>query len=232
MRIILSFILLLFVLTACTVPNGTALAPVVDARAQMAMQQGYYDVHRGETIYFIAWRLDADPIRIAQANGLVAPYKVHAGERLRIPRPGETITPPKRQPGQSRPARLPQLPNVPVGQWQWPTRGTVINNFSSQTNGINVAGPLGQSIVAAASGEVVYSGNGLPSYGNVIIIKNNDTYMSVYAHCQQIQVKEGQRVKAGQQIATMGSSGTNRVMLHFEIRKRGKAVNPLQYLGH
>ncbi len=123
--------------------------------------------------------------------------------------------------------------NVKVTKWLWPTKGRVIKNFSSgdQGNkGIDIAGQRGQSISSTAAGTVVYSGNALRGYGNLVIIKHNDKFLSAYAHNDQLLVKEGQSVKSGQKIATMGSSGTNSVRLHFEIRYQGKSVNPKRYL--
>ncbi|GAK84648.1 lipoprotein NlpD [Vibrio ponticus] len=123
--------------------------------------------------------------------------------------------------------------NVKVTKWLWPTKGRVIKNFSSgdQGNkGIDIAGQRGQPIVSTAAGTVVYSGNALRGYGNLVIIKHNDKFLSAYAHNDQLLVKEGQGVKSGQKIATMGSSGTNSVRLHFEIRYQGKSVNPKRYL--
>ncbi len=120
-----------------------------------------------------------------------------------------------------------------IAKWLWPTKGTVIKNFSAgdQGNkGIDIAGQRGQAVVATADGTVVYSGNALRGYGNLIIIKHNEHYLSAYAHNDQLLAKEGQTVQAGQKIATMGSSGTNSVRLHFEIRYQGKSVNPKRYL--
>ncbi|WP_392566838.1 murein hydrolase activator NlpD [Utexia brackfieldae] len=116
-------------------------------------------------------------------------------------------------------------------QWQWPTRGKVIEAFSNESKGIDIAGSLGDKIVAAAAGRVVYAGSALPGYGNLIIIKHNDDYLTAYAHNQNILVKEGQDVAAGQQIATMGNTGgVASVRLHFEIRYKAKSVDPMKYL--
>lgn len=114
--------------------------------------------------------------------------------------------------------------------WQWPVKGKLIETFSNATKGIDISGSLGDSIQAAAAGRVVYAGNALPGYGNLIIIKHNDDYLTAYAHNQSILVKEQQDVKAGQQIATMGNSGTSSVRLHFEIRYQAKSVDPLKFL--
>lgn len=117
--------------------------------------------------------------------------------------------------------------------WQWPVKGQIIEKFSSSSSGnkgIDIAGNIGQNIVAAASGRVVYAGNALPGYGNLIIVKHNDDYLTAYAHNDKILVQETQEVKAGQRIAQMGKTGTTSPRLHFEIRYKAKSVDPLKYL--
>ena len=129
-----------------------------------------------------------------------------------------------------------RLPRAAVFQrrrkvrWRWPTRGSIVKKYSKQTKGIDIAGHYGQSVSAAASGLVVYIGNSLIRYGNLVIIKHSKSYFSAYAHNQRLLVKKGQVVRSGQKIAEMGSTGTSRVKLHFEIRKDGKSVDPLRYL--
>ena len=121
----------------------------------------------------------------------------------------------------------------PIAAWRWPTEGKVIDNFSATeggNKGIDIAGSKGQAIVATADGRVVYAGNALRGYGNLIIIKHNDDYLSAYAHNDTMLVREQQEIRAGQKIATMGSTGTSSTRLHFEIRYKGKSVNPLRYL--
>ncbi|MGM3174736.1 murein hydrolase activator NlpD [Dickeya lacustris] len=130
-------------------------------------------------------------------------------------------------------ATEPTQTNTAIAGWRWPTDGKVIDSFSASeggNKGIDIAGSRGQSVIATASGRVVYSGNALRGYGNLIIIKHNDDYLSAYAHNETMLVREQQEVKAGQQIATMGSTGTSSVRLHFEIRYKGKSVNPLRFL--
>ncbi|MCD5988107.1 peptidoglycan DD-metalloendopeptidase family protein [Pseudomonas syringae] len=126
---------------------------------------------------------------------------------------------------------------VPAGPspkgWTWPSNGILIGKFSSNgslNKGIDIAGDLGQPVLAASDGSVVYAGSGLRGYGELVIIKHSDTYVSAYGHNRRLLVREGQQVKAGQTIAEMGSTGTDRVKLHFEIRRQGKPVDPLQFL--
>ena len=122
---------------------------------------------------------------------------------------------------------------VSAGGWTWPANGVLIGKFASNgslNKGIDIAGDLGQPVFAAAKGSVVYAGSGLRGYGELIIIKHSDTYVSAYGHNRRLLVREGQQVTAGQAIAEMGSTGTDRVKLHFEIRRQGKPVDPLQFL--
>ncbi len=120
-----------------------------------------------------------------------------------------------------------------ISRWQWPVKGKVISGFSFKTQGnkgLNIAGRRGTKIRAAASGKVVYAGSALRGYGKLVIIKHNDDYLSAYAHNDTILVKEQQQIKAGDIVAKMGDTDAQRVMLHFEVRFRGKSVDPLKYL--
>jgi lipoprotein NlpD len=117
--------------------------------------------------------------------------------------------------------------------WHWPSNGKVISNFAAGDmlkTGIDIAGNAGDPVLAAADGEVVYSGNGLIGYGELVIVKHNDSFLSAYGHNRKRLVQEHERVRAGQPIAEMGSSSAARDELHFEIRKNGKPVNPMDYL--
>ncbi|EDU5985377.1 murein hydrolase activator NlpD [Salmonella enterica] len=148
---------------------------------------------------------------------------------------GMLITPPVTAPTVSttEPNASSTSTSAPISAWRWPTDGKVIENFGASeggNKGIDIAGSKGQAIVATADGRVVYAGNALRGYGNLIIIKHNDDYLSAYAHNDTMLVREQQEVKAGQKIATMGSTGTSSTRLHFEIRYKGKSVNPLRYL--
>lgn len=149
---------------------------------------------------------------------------------------GTTYTPPSATPKASTtsvptPAQMPAVSSSV--KWQWPTQGRVVANFSAAdggNKGIDIAGTKGQPVKAAAAGRVVYAGNALQGYGNLIIIKHNDDFLSAYAHNDSIKVDEQDTVKAGDTIATLGSTGTNSNKLHFEIRYQGKSVDPIRYL--
>lgn len=113
----------------------------------------------------------------------------------------------------------------------WPARGPIINTFDDAKNkGVDIGGALGDPVVAVADGRVVYAGSGLRGYGNLIIVKHDATFLTAYAHNQSLLVKEGDAVVKGQKIAAMGNSDADRVMLHFEVRKQGKPVDPMKYL--
>ena len=115
--------------------------------------------------------------------------------------------------------------------FQWPTRGNVLASFDEVKNkGIDIAGKAGDPVLAAADGKVVYAGSGLRGYGNLVILKHNNTYLTAYAHNQSLLVKEDQAIKRGQKIAEMGNSDADQVKLHFEIRRQGKPVDPAKYL--
>lgn len=166
-------------------------------------------------------------------------YPYSASAMARIDKVQEQISP-----ATSTVAKVPQVESatenanpgeasdVPVLEWSLPTTGKLIGQFSESANrkGIDIAGKLGQPVMASASGRVVYSGSGLRGYGKLIIIKHNSTYLSAYAHNEKILVKEGQKVMRGQKIALMGKSDASQVELHFEVRRFGKPVDPAKYL--
>lgn len=205
-----------------------------------------YRVQRGDTLYSIAFAYGLDYRDVAAWNGISPPYRIYPGQRLRLrggaarvasadrgPRPA----PPEPRPvprSQERPRPTPDpTPERRALRWQWPTQGSVIRGFSATDNGkkgIDIAGRLGQPVRAAADGEVVYTGEGVLRYGKLIIIKHDQTYFSAYAHNRVLLVAEGQQVKGGQPIAELGSTGTTRPMLHFEVRRNGQSVDPLAYL--
>ena len=177
-----------------------------------------------------------DEPRPPSARPEVAPKSVPA----KTPAPKPSVTPKvssPQKPEQSKIAKpvtkpKPAVALGPVSEWLWPSRGKVIRSYSSSLHkGIDIAGKRGDSVRAAAAGVVVYAGTGVKGYGALLIVKHNDLYLSAYGHNDLLQVAEGDSVSAGQQIAQMGSTGTDRVKLHFEIRKQGKPINPTALLG-
>lgn len=138
-----------------------------------------------------------------------------------------------RQAGGTAPAHAATSNDGPPSKWRWPARGPLLATFSagdSSRNGIKIGGKAGDDVVASASGVVVYSGSGLIGYGELIIVKHGSSYLTAYGHNRKRLVSEGERVDAGQRIAEMGSTGAPRPMLHFEIRRDGKPVDPLTFL--
>lgn len=136
---------------------------------------------------------------------------------------------------QTPPVVMAQQKNQSSGApiWRWPASGALLSSFQSNSGlnkGIDIGGKLGEPVLAAAAGKVVYSGSGLRGYGKLLIVKHNETFLSAYAHNNVLRVKEGDFVKAGQVIAEMGASGTDRVKLHFEIRRDGTPIDPMKFL--
>lgn len=124
-----------------------------------------------------------------------------------------------------------KVPNCATPKWLWPAEGKMVTAFSARNKGIDITGRRGESIRATAAGTVVYRGNGLRGYGNLIILKHNNVYLSAYAHNKVILVSMGQKVRQGQKIAEMGDTGADKIMLHFEIRRKSVPVNPLSLLA-
>lgn len=220
-------------------------APVHKASIKQSQQSGQYVVQRGDTLYSIAFRFGWDWRELARRNNIKAPYTIKPGQVIHINKqapvqnvaqqPANTSKPAPVAPAPaSKPAQQPAAAKPAANsKWLWPTTGVTVSKFSSNTSlnkGIDIAGDLGQSVHATAKGTVVYAGSGLRGYGELVIIKHDEVYISAYGHNRRLLVNEGQQVKAGQQIAEMGSTGTDRVKLHFEIRRQGKPVDPLKYL--
>ncbi|MBE9539511.1 MAG: peptidoglycan DD-metalloendopeptidase family protein [Proteobacteria bacterium] len=232
-------------------------APVEDRHTKSrSAPPSVYNVQRGDTLYSITWRYGLDYRTVASANGISSPYTIYPGQKLYLkkkapsasrstavkpsstqPTPGKssattkavprtTTTSSTRSSGKSA-----GKPGATVSTWRWPTAGKVTRGYSSTVHkGIDIAGKRGDAIVAVAAGRVVYAGAGIVGYGELLIIKHNEIYLSAYGHNYRLLVKEGEQVKAGQKIAEKGSSGTDTVKLHFEIRKEGKPVDPQKLL--
>lgn len=214
----------------------------------------------GDTLIRIALELGVGWRDLARWNGLDNPNLIEVGQVLRATPPGanEAATRPVQvakvesrpldgRPADTRPAAAPSpvstAPAVSASapaaavpadgelNWAWPAVGNLIANFDEQRNkGLAIGGKAGEPVLAAADGRVMYAGSGLRGYGNMVIIKHNDTYLSAYAHNQSLLVKEDQVVRRGQPIAEMGSSDADQVKLHFEIRRKGKPVDPARLL--
>ena len=187
----------------------------------------------------------APPVGSAAASGAAAPGVVSAGvtsapvtSTAVVSRPlsstgtgTTTVAAASASASASASAAPAPVPAADAVNFVWPAPGSVIENFDEAKNkGVSIAGKVGDPVLAAADGRVVYAGAGLRGYGNLIILKHNNTYLTAYAHNQALLVREDQTVKQGQKIAEMGSSDADRVKLHFEVRRLGKPVDPLAYL--
>jgi lipoprotein NlpD len=190
-------------------------------------------VRRGETLFSIAWRYGKDPVDVARWNGLGDGSLIHPGQVIRLsPSSGATSNLPQ---SASRPAPrpLPEVPEQPAPSWRWPTNGKINVEFGGKPGtgtGVLIDGKAGQAIKSVASGRVVYAGSGLIGYGQLIILKHNDTYLSAYGYNASLLVKEGETISKSQRIATMGEGPEGKARLHFEIRRNGKPVDPRQFL--
>ncbi len=191
-------------------------------------------VRKGETLYQIAWQHGLDLRDLARWNGIGDQDVLHVGQRL-VLGPRRAAPPPARMPvaAPGRPTAPPAPLPQPMPRWTWPTDGPVVMPFGSASGiatGIAIGGREGQPVHAAAAGHVVYAGSGLIGYGQLLIIKHNDTYLSAYGHNSRLLVSQGQDVAAGATIALMGLGPERQARLHFEIRRDGSPVDPLQYL--
>ncbi len=202
----------------------------VDAVADNLPKSDFYTVKPGDTLIRIGLDSGQSHKDIARWNGLSDPGKIVAGQVLRlIPLADGEVSPNVKS---VIATVVPvSLANDDELTWTWPTHGPILSAFNqSKRKGLEIGGAAGDSVVAAADGKVVYAGAGLRSYGNVIILKHNSTYVTLYAHNQTLLVKEDESVKRGQRIAEVGSSESDRAKLHFEVRKLGNPVDPAQYL--
>ena len=218
-----------------------------------AGKPGYYTVKPGDTLIRIGLDTGQNWRDIARWNSLDNPNVIEVGQVLRVVPPsgdnplvvtrpvnsGSAVTQttataqPARAPvsAASAPAAVTAIPGEDDVAWIWPAQGSLIAGFDEAKNkGFDISGKAGDPIVASADGRVVYAGAGLRGYGNLIILKHNNTFLTAYAHNQTLLVKEDQSVKKGQKIAEMGNSDADRVKLHFEIRRQGKPVDPARYM--
>lgn len=201
-----------------------------------------YLVKRGDTLYSIAFRHKLDYQELARWNRIGRDYVIHPGQMLRLyppsgstaraaPKAGGKVaggkTPPKR-PAPRRPA----IPAGPPVKWQWPVDGgtAMLTSRPNGGHGLMIVGTRGEEIRSAGSGRVVYTGSGLLGYGQLIIVKHDETYLSAYGHLQSVLIEEGDAVAAGQRIATMGNGPQGSPLLYFEIRVNGAPGNPLSLL--
>lgn len=242
------------------VMTGCASKPQINNSSRYAMAPNYYTVRSGDTLSGIAMRYGLDYISIAEMNDIAPPYRIYVNQSLRLkkgssPRtvstqvitqpeqikrqtialattqPVTPVTQPKTTSSSTNTTVTSVAPNSSL-RWIKPTNGPVIQGFNLANNvkGIRYGGNQGDPIYAAADGQVVYAADGLKEYGNLVLIKHIDGYISAYAHNSKMLVKSGDNVTAGQKIAEMGSTGASQVMLEFQIRLDGKPINPINLL--
>ncbi|QIR26081.1 MULTISPECIES: amidase activator ActS [Kluyvera] len=217
---------------------GLALSGCAGNSSEGSYSGSVYTVKRGDTLSRIS-RMTGTSVRdLARMNGISPPYTIEVGQKLKVSGASSSST---KKSTTSKTAKVvpssavPQSSWPPVGQrcWRWPASGKVVMKYSTSeggNKGIDIAGSRGQPVYAAGAGKVVYVGNQLRGYGNLVMIKHNEDYITAYAHNDKLLVNNGQSVKIGQQIATMGSSDADSVRLHFQIRYRATAIDPLRYL--
>lgn len=234
----------LLILSGCQ--RATLFVPVTSAGESGKSAGNSHLVQAGESLYSIAWRYGMDYRELANANQIGPPYTIYVNQKLTLAnglkkkgaKPAVTSSAGRgkgtvaKQPKSvsAKPRNFRQVRNI---EWSWPSQGRVIRKFSlgkGLNKGIDIEGRLGQPVSSAADGIVVYAGGGLRGFGKLIIVKHTENYLSAYGHNRVLLVKEGEKVKGGQQVAEIGSNGSDEQMLHFEIRRDGKPENPLRYL--
>jgi lipoprotein NlpD len=219
-------------------------------QAETIPADGRYTIEQGDTMYSIAFRYKLDFRELAAWNDIGSDYLIHPGQVIRLTplpegeggirtmpmtpaappgRPAAPVIVPTPMP-RPRPVPLPPPEIATRVEWRWPATGAVVKPFADGGKGIDIGGAAGQPVYAAAPGKVVYSGAALKGYGELIIIKHDDVHLSAYGYNRRRLVGEGATVAAGQPIAELGLGPEQKPALHFEIRKRGKPVDPATYL--
>ena len=235
------------------VPDWQKTTPKTTQKQSSNYRPDYYLVKPGDTLYSIAFRFGLDYRKLAKANSIGSDYRIYEGQSIKLTDqiPASVVTSSASKTTSSKKITVTEktVTNTnsqkndasadvslndkdKVESWVWPHNGKIVRTFRSgmsDRKGIDITGRIGDSVVAAAGGIVVYAGDGLPGYGNLIIVEHQNSFLSAYAFTEKILVSEKEHVNAGQKIATMGKQG-DQPGLHFEIRQDGKPVNPSQYL--
>lgn len=216
-----------------------------------------YTVQPGDTLYKIAQQHGTSVQAIVDANNITDPAQLRVGQVLAVAGagagssqtrptppastevvtapvttepPAEQVTPPPTATSPVATDTSPRASDANLINWGWPASGTLIQGFTASTKGIDIQGTIGDPVVAAANGKVMYAGNGVRGLGNLILLGHSNGFITAYAHNDALLVKTGEEIKKGQKIATLGQSDTSSPRLHFEVRRRGTPVNPLSYL--
>lgn len=221
----------LILITLVVIAGGTSCQSVSVKKRDLS-SSSYYTIKKGDTLYTVGLRSGHGYKRLAKWNNIPPPYTIYQGKRLKLFSGGKSKKSTKKGKFHKKNSNISTVnKKVLKLHWSWPVKGRVLKSFYATGNkGIDIAGRIGQKIKSARSGVVVYSGSSLAGYGKLLIIKHNYLYLSAYAHNRRLLVKEGQKVKQGQYIAEMGVGVNAKPSLHFEIRKNGNPVNPLNYL--
>ena len=206
----------------------------------------YHIVEKGDTLYSISREYNVDLASLSQINNLKAPYSLHVGQKLQLSgrlsskvsgnKQKRTIANNKKKVTYTKKQSTYTAPKNRTAKFMWPVNGKVISGFGTigkgrKNDGINIKAPIGADVKAADKGTIAYAGNELKGFGNLILIKHPDGWITAYAHNQKLLVKKGQKVVKGEKIATVGKSGgVDSPQLHFEVRAGKKAVNPRKYL--
>lgn len=244
----------LLLLAGCAASSHKA--PLEERSGSHSRRVQVHTVARGDTLFSVARSHGFDAGELARANGLRAPYTIYPGQKLYVGTPaavaamrrGESYADENAAEGgagggaaagkNSKSKSKTRLTKnageaMALGPWRWPADGALIQRFGGGeggAKGIDIQGQLGEPVYAANSGKVVYAGSGLLGYGNLLIVRHNEQYLSAYAHNSRLLVREGEMIKAGDRIAEVGDSGTDSTRLHFEIRRYGEPVDPLGLL--
>ncbi|AEF55629.1 peptidoglycan DD-metalloendopeptidase family protein [Marinomonas posidonica] len=253
-------VLLCFFLAGCSYQvlhfpdKNTSSSSSNHAQVSSVPSSGYYRVRSGDTLFSIAFRYGLDYRELAKANNIDASYVIYPNQKIRLIEAQKASTSQSRSTSKtsSKKAKVTPKPVASVSRqkskkaatktstpvtkdikWSWPVDGEVKRGFSNagvSSKGIDIKAQKGDLVKAAADGVVVYAGSGLIGYGNLVIVKHDDVYLSAYAYNERIIVKEKQSVRAGDSLAVIGGKGTDRPLLHFEVRRDGQPIDPLDVL--
>jgi lipoprotein NlpD len=230
-------------LAGCASQTQAPITDMTGGKTTPSSATGTYVVKPGDTLYQIAQAHSMSYAELARINNITDPSQLRPGQVLRVsgkaapaaasPGPAEAIPVTPVQPvTPAAPVDVPRASDAATINWGWPasTSGKVIQDFNANTKGIDISGTIGDPVYAAADGDVMYAGNGVRGLGNLILLGHGNSFVTAYAHNHELKVKTGQKVKKGDQIATLGQSDTSSPRLHFEIRRGGTPVNPMSYL--